>query len=103
MWNGRLVFTHHLAVNTWAGDRPPPDNSIGPISYRLEVPEEEILYRLRNRAPLACYYARTEIGENGSGLLQIRDPNGHWVEVQRVPSLRQTLTERKLSQPLTRN
>ena len=44
---GALFFSaggyhHHLAVNTWAGDRPPPANSIGLISYRLEVPEAEL-------------------------------------------------------------
>ena len=75
-------YHHHVAVNTWAGDQPPPGKSVGLISYRLEVPEAEILYCLRNRAPLAGYDARTELGETGSELLQIRDLNGHWLEVQ---------------------
>jgi catechol 2,3-dioxygenase len=85
-------YHHHLAVNTWAGDRSPSANSIGLVSYRLEVPEAEILYCLRNRAPLAGYRTGTAIGENGSELLQIRDPNGHWLEVQHVrsPGLKST-------------
>jgi len=90
---GALFFSaggyhHHLAVNTWAGDRPPPADSIGLISYRLAVPEAEILYCLRNRAPLAGYYARTEIDDNRSEVLQIRDLNGNWLEVQHVPCAR---------------
>ena len=91
---GALFFSaggyhHHLAANTWAGDRPPPSNTAGLISYRLTVPEAEILYCLRHRAPLAGYEARTEAGEDGSELLQIRDPNGTWLEVhsERVQSL----------------
>jgi catechol 2,3-dioxygenase len=86
-------YHHHLAVNTWAGDQPPPANSIGLISYRLEVPEAEILYCLRNRAPLAGYETRTAVGENGSELLQILDPNGHWLEVQYVSLPRPTPAE----------
>src|SRR5438093_1626902 len=97
------AYHHHLAVNTWAGDQPPPGNSIGLISYRLEVPEAEILYCLRHRAPLAGYEATTEIGETGSELLQIRDPNGHWLEVQHGSSRRLTPFDRKRSQSLTRN
>jgi catechol 2,3-dioxygenase len=97
------AYHHHLAVNTWAGDQSPPGNSIGLISYRLEVPEAEILYCLRHRAPLAGYEATTEIGETGSELLQIRDPNGHWLEVQHGSSPRLTPVDRKRSQSLTRN
>jgi catechol 2,3-dioxygenase len=95
---GALFFSagryhHQLAVNTWANDNPPPANSTGLISYRLEVPEQEILYCLRNRAPLAGYETRTEIVANGSELLQIRDPNGHWLELQHVQSPRLTPTQ----------
>jgi catechol 2,3-dioxygenase len=90
---GALFFSaggyhHHLAVNTWAGNQSAPPNSIGLISYRLEVPEAEILYCLEHRAPLAGYDARRDIGQNGSELLKIRDPNGHWLEVQHAPSPR---------------
>ena len=95
-------YHHHLAVNTWAGDQSPPGNSIGLISYRLEVPEAEILYCLRHRAPLAGYEATTQLGENVSELLQIRDPNGHWLEVQHVSSPRLTPVDRKRSRSLTR-
>ena len=95
-------YHHHLAVNTWAGGQSPPGNSIGLISYRLEVPEAEILYCLRHRAPLAGYEATTQLGETASELLQIRDPNGHWLEVQHVSSPRLTPIDRKRSQSLTR-
>ena len=96
-------YHHHLAVNTWAGNRPPPADSIGLISYRLEAPEAEILYCLGHRAPLAGYEATTEIGETGSELLQIRDPNGHWLEVQHMSSPELTPVERKHAQLSTRN
>ena len=105
---GALFFSaggyhHHLAVNTWAGDQPPPDNSIGLISYRLEVPEAEILYCLRNRAPLAGYHARTETRKDASEVVQIRDPNGNWLEVHSPSSPRLTPVGRKHAQLLTRN
>jgi len=105
---GALFFSaagyhHHLAVNTWAGHRPPPPNSIGLISYRLGVPEAELLYCLQNRAPLAGYEPSTDVGENGSELLRIRDPNGTWLEVQRVPSPQLTPAKPKGSQPVTKN
>jgi catechol 2,3-dioxygenase len=101
---GALFFSvggyhHHLAVNTWAGNQPPPANSLGLIGYRLEVPEAEILYCLRNRAPLAGYETRTKPGANSSELLQIRDPNGHWLEMHSVSSPRPTPTEQECSQP----
>jgi catechol 2,3-dioxygenase len=93
-------YHHHLAANTWAGDQPPPANSIGLVSYRLEVPEPEILYCLRHRAPLAGYETTKEIEGTGSELLQIREPNGHWLEVQHVLSPDLKRIERKSSQPL---
>jgi catechol 2,3-dioxygenase len=74
-------YHHHVAVNTWAGKTPPPEDSVGLISYRLTVPESEILYGLQNRAPLAGYEMRTATAEDGSELVQIRDPNGNWLEV----------------------
>jgi catechol 2,3-dioxygenase len=72
-------YHHHIGVNTWAGKARPPVNSLGLISYRLEVPVAEVLYCLRHRAPLLGYEARIEKGE--PTLLQIRDPNGNWLEV----------------------
>jgi catechol 2,3-dioxygenase len=107
-FSGALFFSaggyhHHVAANTWAGVLPPPSNSIGLIAYRLEVPEAEILYCLRNRAPLAGYETRTEREANGSELLQIRDPNGHWLEVHSVSAPRPMLTEQRCHQTANRN
>jgi len=109
---GALFFSaggyhHHLAVNTWSGDRPPPANSVGLISYRMEVPEAEIIYCLRNRAPLSGYELRIGMGKNGSELLQIRDPNGTWLEVQYAAALhpagtRPASTRKKCPPPLTK-
>ncbi len=87
---GALFFSaggyhHHVAVNTWAGELSAPPNSTGLISCRLEVPVAEILYCLQHRAPLAGYQARTLAGEHGSEMLQIRDPNGTWLELEYVP------------------
>ncbi len=101
---GALFFSaggyhHHLAVNTWAGDLPAPPNSVGLVSYRLEVSEPEILYCLRNRAPLAGNKTTTEFGENGSEILRIRDPNGHWLEVSHVATQRQRANLRHRSEP----
>jgi catechol 2,3-dioxygenase len=92
---GALFFSaggyhHHVAVNTWAGDRRPSPRHVGLISYRLEVSETEILYCLQHRAPLAGYETRTTIAENGSELLRIRDPNGNWLEVQHAASSQTT-------------
>jgi catechol 2,3-dioxygenase len=87
-------YHHHLAVNTWAGDQPPPRNSIGLVSYSLDVPEAEVLYCLRHRAPLAGYDATTEIGEAGSECLRILDPNGQWLEVRHTPLPHRTSADR---------
>jgi len=77
-------YHHHIAANTWAGKTAPPVNSVGLVSYRIEVPVAEILYCLSHRAPLLGYESRTD----GKSLLQIRDPNGTWLEVHSVPAPR---------------
>jgi catechol 2,3-dioxygenase len=86
-YSGALFFAaggyhHHIGVNVWAGKAAPPANSIGLISYRIEVPESEILYCLGHRAPLLGYETRTQQQEKDNTILQIRDPNGHWLEVK---------------------
>jgi catechol 2,3-dioxygenase len=73
-------YHHHIAVNTWAGKTPPSPGSVGLISYRLEVPLKEVLYCLRHRAPLLGYETRFEEGDRP--LLQIRDQNGNWLELE---------------------
>jgi catechol 2,3-dioxygenase len=75
-------YHHHIGANVWAGKAPPPANSVGLVSYRLEVPIAEILYCLRHRAPLLGYETRMEQPEEGNPILQIRDPNGNWLGIQ---------------------
>jgi catechol 2,3-dioxygenase len=70
-------YHHHIAVNTWAEKSPAPVNSAGLISYRLEVPVTEILFCLEQRAKVFGYETRRE----DHNLLQVRDPNGNWLEV----------------------
>ena len=90
-YRGALFFAagdyhHHVAANVWAGNALPPANSLGLLSYRLEVPVAEILYCLKNRAPLLGYDTRVEPSQNANPVLQIRDPNGTWLEVQVSPN-----------------
>ena len=75
-------YHHHIGVNVWAGKTAPPANSVGLVSYRLEVPVAEVLYCLSHRAPLLGYEAQTKLQEEGDPILQLRDPNGDWLEVQ---------------------
>ncbi len=75
-------YHHHIGVNVWAGKVAPPPNSVGLISYRFEAPVAEILYCLGHRAPLLGYETRTAPGSQGAPILQIRDPNGSWLEIQ---------------------
>ncbi|HWW00505.1 MAG TPA: VOC family protein [Candidatus Acidoferrum sp.] len=75
-------YHHHIGANVWAGQGVPPVNSVGLVSYRLEVPVSEILYCLSHRAPLLGYEAEMQLKEQGNRILQVRDPNGHLVEVQ---------------------
>lgn len=75
-------YHHHIAVNTWGGRTAPPPNSVGLVSYRIEVPVAEILYCLGHRAPLLGYETRTEPQKQGGQVVKIRDPNGAWLEVQ---------------------
>jgi catechol 2,3-dioxygenase len=73
-------YHHHVAVNTWAGKNPAPANSVGLISYRLVVPSAEVMTRLQDGAKPFGYDART-----AKNLLQIRDPNGHLLELELQP------------------
>ena len=75
-------YHHHIGVNVWAGKTAPPANSVGLVSYRLEVPVAEILYCLSHRAPVLGYETQTKLQEEGNPILQLRDPNGNWLEVQ---------------------
>ncbi|MGH7968686.1 MAG: VOC family protein, partial [Limisphaerales bacterium] len=75
-------YHHYIGVNVWAGKTAPPDNSVGLVSYRLEVPVAEILYCLSHRAPVLGYETQTQLQEEGNPILQLRDPNGNWLEVQ---------------------
>jgi catechol 2,3-dioxygenase len=88
--SGALFFAaggyhHHIGVNTWAGRAAPPAGSVGLVSYRLEVPCAEILYCLRHRAPLMGYEISSGPRQEGASCLQIRDPNGTWLEIQPSP------------------
>ena len=105
---GALFFSagdyhHHVAVNTWAGNHPPPANGVGLISYRLAVPEAEILYCLGHRAPLAGYEVGPVAAENRTELLPIRDVNGSWLEVQSIDKAQPRPGRRQPLQPLTGN
>jgi catechol 2,3-dioxygenase len=75
-------YHHQIGVNVWAGKTAPPANSVGLVSYRLEVPVAEILYCLSHRAPVLGYETQTKLQEEGNPILQVRDPNGNWLEVQ---------------------
>jgi catechol 2,3-dioxygenase len=74
-------YHHHIGVNTWAGKSRAQEDTVGLVSYRLTVPVKEILYCLRHRAPLAGYEIRSQASDTCEELLQIRDPNGNWLEV----------------------
>jgi catechol 2,3-dioxygenase len=75
-------YHHHIAANVWAGKAAPPANSVGLVSYRLQVPVAEILYCLSHRAPLLGYEIRMDPHQEGHSILRIRDPNGAWLEIQ---------------------
>lgn len=80
---GRFLATggyhHQIAINTWAGKTPALGNTVGLISYRLAVPKVETLAIVEDRARLFGYEARM-----ADDVLQIRDPNGHWLELDAV-------------------
>jgi catechol 2,3-dioxygenase len=80
-------YHHHIAANTWGATAPAPEGGAGLVSYRLEVPVSEILYCLRNRAPLVGYETRAEPSSDPGKPLWIRDPNGHWLEVVASPGI----------------
>ncbi len=75
-------YHHHIGANVWAGKAVPPTDSVGLVSYRIEVPVAEILYCLSHRAAVLGYETRMEPQEESNPMLQIRDPNGSWLEVQ---------------------
>jgi catechol 2,3-dioxygenase len=75
-------YHHHIAVNTWAGERRPPASSAGLVSYRLHLPVAEALYCLEHRAPLAGYEVRKSADPAVGEVIQVRDPNGNWLELE---------------------
>jgi catechol 2,3-dioxygenase len=79
-------YHHHVAVNVWGGRAAPPSGSVGLVSYRLQVPCAEILYCLSHRAPLLGYETRSASAGDGTTVLQIRDLNGAWLELQPSPA-----------------
>jgi catechol 2,3-dioxygenase len=81
-------YHHHIATNTWGATTPAPEGAVGLVSYRLEVPVAEILYCLRQRAPLVGFDAVAETSSPEGDILRIRDPNRNWLEL--VASARQT-------------
>lgn len=75
-------YHHHIGTNVWGANTRPPANSVGLISYRLEVPLAEILYCLSNRAPLLGYESQVQPREKRNPILQVRDPSGTLLEIQ---------------------
>ncbi len=90
-------YHHHIGVSVWAAPAVAPDRCAGLISYRVEVPESEVLYCLAHRAPLLGYETRSGPAEPGGPILQIRDPNGAWLEVQPGPNAQAVGRERRPS------
>jgi catechol 2,3-dioxygenase len=76
-------YHHHVAVNTWAGKTPAPENSVGLISYRFAVLNAQGLANLKDRARLFGYESQI-----AGDILQVRDPNGHWLELELAPKAR---------------
>lgn len=85
--NGRFLaaggYHHHVAINMWAGKTPAPKNSVGLISYRFAVPDVRAVAELKERADRFRYETQT-----AGDVLQIRDPNGHWLELESAPKTR---------------
>lgn len=83
---GRFLATggyhHHIAINTWAGKTPAPENAVGLISYRLAVPNADTLATLEGRARWLGQEARM-----ADDVLQIRDPNGNWLEFEALSQI----------------
>jgi catechol 2,3-dioxygenase len=73
-------YHHHVATNTWAGGARPPEGGVGLISYRLEVPDGQTVAALRERAASGGIEVRMN-ADSEEQVLQIRDPNGNWLEV----------------------
>ena len=76
-------YHHYVAVNTWAGKTPAPENSVGLISYRFAVPNAQGLANLKDRARLFGHESQI-----AGDILQVRDPNGDWLELELAPKAR---------------
>jgi catechol 2,3-dioxygenase len=87
-------YHHHIAVNTWGSPAPARPNSVGLMSYRLVVPVPEILYCLKNRAPLMGYESAAISRPGEPELLRLKDPNGNWLEVQAAEARGKTPAQR---------
>ena len=91
---GRFLATggyhHQIAINNWSGKNPAPENAIGLISYRFTVPDAKTLLTLEERAKARHHQTRW-----AGDILQIRDPNGNWIEFETlVPVTRENADRR---------
>ena len=75
---------HQVAINAWEEYDPIPPESIGLISYRLEVPSPEVVNTLRQRSAGFGYEISTGDGEADSEVLRITDPSGLLLELEAV-------------------
>lgn len=73
-------YHHHIGVNVWPRKHTSAANKTGLVSYRLQVRCPDLLFCLQQRAPLLGY--DTRVPGAGQLLIQVRDPNGNWLEVQ---------------------
>ncbi len=71
-------YHHHIGLNTWAGVGAPPPaaDMVGLVFYEIALPDAKTLEQVRERLQAAG------VGfEEGSGLLDLRDPAGNGVRL----------------------
>jgi catechol 2,3-dioxygenase len=70
-------YHHHIAVNVWVGKTPAPENAVGLVSYRLEIPDAEAAITIKERAQLFGHETRIR-----GDLFEVIDPNGNALELE---------------------
>ena len=65
-------YHHHVAVNEWAGETPPPPGATGLIDFEIVVPDDEAVEAIAARAGSGV----------DDGIARLTDPDGNGVVIR---------------------
>lgn len=76
-------YHHHIGANIWnsRGALPPPEDAVGLLSYRIDVPQKGLLESLVRQLDAAHISYDVRGNASGGSSLWVRDPSANLVEL----------------------